>query len=112
MQVANDTLIPNGPVSLTTSWASEALLLDKIYMASISLVFSGTPSGGFTVQCSNDKSNPINWTTIDGSLQNITAAGDHTYNIEDMGFKYIRVVYTYSGGSGTLESARYTGKGV
>lgn len=112
MQIANDTLIPNGPVSLSTSWASEPLLLDNIYMASISLVFSGAPSGGFTVQCSNDKRDPQNWTTIAGSLQNITAAGDHTYNIEDMGFKFIRVVYTYSGGTGVLESARYTGKGV
>lgn len=83
-------------------------------MASVSLVFTGSPSGAFTVQCSNDKDirSIQNWTTINGSLQNITEAGDHTYNIEDMGFKFLRVLYTYSGGSGVLISARYTGKGV
>jgi hypothetical protein len=116
VSVANDNIIPGDPVSLSSDWTSEPVYIYQIVALAIQLVFTGSPVGNFTLQCSNDEysSNlaPQNWTTLDGSAQSITEAGNHTWNIQDAGYRWIRVVYTRTSGSGNLTVARYNGKGV
>lgn len=115
-RVANDTLIPNGPVSLASTWTSEALCLDHIYLLSMQLVFTGTPNGIFhlevSVQQPTDATEPTNWIPVKRSYQTVTAAGEHLWTFADMGFPHIRVVWTPTSGTGTLAVAQYGGKGV
>ena len=114
MRVANDTIIPDGSPTLGGDWTSESLPLEHIAMFSIQLEFDGTPSGAFILECSNDDDNkePTNWTLIEGSTQSISEAGDHTWNVEDSAFNWVRVRWIYSAGTGTLNSARFNAKGV
>lgn len=116
MTGVTDTLIPDGTVSLSTGWESEPLYLDEIALLSLQVIFTGSPVGSFRLQCSGDRYNktnpPANWTEVEGSTVAITEAGDITWNFEGVGFNWLKIIYTYTGGSGTLTSAQYNGKGV
>ncbi len=123
MRIANDTLIA-ATTSLAANWTSEAVYLGHIYSFSIQLVFSGTPTGTFKLQGSNDAGQPdnvspalrqtgvTNWTDIIGSAQAVTANGDHTWNASNIGFAWVRVVWTSGAAQGSLTSARINIKGV
>lgn len=125
MRIANENLLlESGPVSLGANWTSRPIWLGHICNFSIQLVFTGSPQGTFTLQMSNDaghidaqskavqSSGVVNWTTIAGSSQSILAAGDHSYQFENAGFQWVRVVWTFSSGTGNLTSARANVKGV
>lgn len=113
MRINNKKLIDN--VSMGASINSAAQQLDHIYGFSIQLVFTGTPNGSFKMQCSNDDvetgSQVVNWTDVANSAQAITAAGDMIYNYDGSHFKWVRLVYTRSSGTGTLNGQIYI-KGV
>lgn len=97
--------------------------LGHICNYSIQLVFTGSPQGNFKLQMSNDPGKPnasseaekyvgiTNWTDIADSAQTISAAGDHAWQVENAGYTWVRVVWTATGGSGTLTSARANVKG-
>jgi hypothetical protein len=90
----------------------------------IQAVWSGAPVGDFKVQISNDiveentlrgadpASNVINWSDYTGSIQ---AAGGSSGNWmwldKNIGYHWIRLVYTRTSGTGTL-TATFNGKGV
>lgn len=123
MRIANDSLI-SAAVDLGSTWESDGIWLGHIANFSIQLVFTGTPTGNFKLQCSNDKGkedkvlggwssdNVSNWTDIDQSAQPITAAGDHAWDVQNCGYRWVRVVWTFTSGSGSLTSARFNVKGV
>ena len=76
----------------------------------IQLVFTGSPTGTFTVQASNDN---LNWETMTFSEGAISASGSgssHALSVKGFGFKWIRVVYTFSSGTGVL-NGNLTAKG-
>lgn len=110
--------------SLATSFQLHPIYLGHIVDFSIQLVFTGTPGGNFKLQVSNDLgkinatseaeqvSGVTNWTDVADSAQTISAAGDHTWAVENAGYRWVRVLWTFTGGSGTLTSARVNGKGV
>lgn len=79
---------------------------------SIQLAWTGTPTGNFTVQLSNDESSaPTTWTTMTGSTQAAGgAAGNHIYDIET-GARRARISYTSTGSTGTITLCRATVKG-
>lgn len=116
MKVANDTLIPGGPISLNADWTSEELDLSGIYLLSLQLTFTGSPTGTFHLEASNDR--PVNgvetrhWTPIKRSYQAITEAGSHLWTFSDTSVRHIRVVYTFTSGTGSLTEVQYCGKGV
>lgn len=96
-----------------------AMPIEHVMALSIQLLFTGTPSGQFYLECSSEpfdkaraKEEPSTWTRVLGSEQSIIEAGDHTWNLEDNGFAWIRVKWEFSGGAGTLTSARINTKGV
>ncbi|MBV6514156.1 MAG: hypothetical protein FMNOHCHN_03746 [Ignavibacteriaceae bacterium] len=123
MRIANSSLITSS-VDLSSSWESEGIWLGHISQYSIQLVFTGAPQGNFKLQCSNDlgKSSQtnsgwsdegvVNWTDVADSAQAITAAGDHAWDVADVGYRWVRVVWTFTGGTGNLTSAVFNGKGV
>lgn len=130
MRINNDTLLAidaqnnSVPLSMATSFNLDPIWLGHICNFSISLVFTGTPSGNFKLQCSNDLGRPdaakeedrdyeiVNWTDITDSAVTVSAAGDITYNYENAGFRWVRVVWTQTASTGSLTVARFNVKGV
>ena len=121
MHVANDTFFEDGQssVDLSSNWTSQALPLEHAMMLTIQLLFEGTPAGAFSLECSSEPFDlfkqgkvPTTWTKITGSTQSISEAGDHTWNVEDTGFAWIRIQWEVSGGMGTLTKAQMNAKGV
>ncbi len=124
MRINNENLLDSVGTGLGADWTSEVLYLGHVSQYSIQLVFTGTPSGTFKLQCSNDAGHPnaqskveqsadvINWTDIAGSSQVISAAGDLTYNAENVGYNWVKVVWTRTASTGTLTSVRANVKGV
>jgi hypothetical protein len=109
---------------------SKPVQLENAVDFAIQVVFTGTPTGSFKLQCSCDpvpapalafgpngspQLSPAHWTDIAGSSATVSAAGDITWNYQDCGFTYVRVVYT-DGSSGAstalITSATATTKGV
>jgi len=123
MRIFNESMI-DAPVSLAADAVSKPIYLGHIAQCAIQAIFTGTPDGSFKLQCSNDPGHPnaqarseqyadvVNWTDIAGSTQLITAAGDLTYNIENIGYLWVRIVWTFTASTGSLTSCRCNGKGV
>lgn len=115
MRTGNDTL-QDAATSMGASFNLPAIWLGHICNYSIQLVFTGTPNGTFKLQASNDLGGPglapTNWTDVANSSQAITAAGDHMWQVENAGYKYVRVVYTRSSSTGSLTVANFNVKGV
>lgn len=52
----------------------------------------------------------MNWTDIAGSSVAVTNNGNWVWNVADSGYEWVRLVWTFTSGTGTL-SARFKGKG-
>jgi hypothetical protein len=113
MKFANEKIV--NAVSMAASFNSSPILLDQIYGFSFQVIFTGTPNGSFKLQCSNDdvklESQVSNWSDVASTAQSITAAGNLFYNINYAFYKWVRVVYTASSGSGSCDVI-YAAKGV
>ena len=122
-------IIPASTV-MNTTLNSQALQLENMFGYAIQIVFTGTPTGTFKLQSSCDpvtKANkvfgangavvytPTNWTDIANSSFTVAAAGNVEWNVTDVGYNYVRVVYTdgSSGGSTAIVTvAQFNGKGM
>lgn len=109
---------------------SVAIQLQDMVDFSIQIFFTGTPTGSFKLQASNDPVppktlqpgvngaitfSPTHWSDIADSGFSVVAAGDVMWNYRDAGFTFVRVVYTdSSSGASTavIASAEYNGKGA
>lgn len=101
--------------SMASNCNSTGVEISQIEDVSIQAVWTGTAENGtFKVQGSNDLvNNPslvTHWTDQTGSSQAISADGDFMWNVSLAPFRFIRLVYTASSGSGTL-NANLSGKG-
>lgn len=126
MRVANiPNILPIGTV-LSANRTGITIPLYQIFGYSIQVVYTGTPTGTFKLQASDD---PIpqnampttgvysatNFTDVPNSSQAVSAAGNVMWNISDVMYNYVRVVYTDgSSGSSTavITSAICNLKGV
>lgn len=94
-------IIPPSTVMNTTINSSPTPLL-QTWGYAIQVVFTGTPTGTFKLQASCDPipqarvevTAPTNWTDIANSSYAVTAAGDYMWNVFDIAYNYVRVVYT------------------
>jgi hypothetical protein len=125
MRVYNTPNIIPAATVLNTTVNSTPMQLYEMYGFSIQVVFTGTPTGTFKLQASDD---PVyasnipagarvvtNWTDIDGSDQVVTAAGSVMWSATDAMYNFVRVVYTdASAGASTavIASCTFNGKGV
>jgi hypothetical protein len=122
MRIKNDNLLTGlSDTDMTSNITSEAIWLGHIANYAIQIVFTGSPNGSFKLQAScdepkkGDESNTevVNWTDIANSTQDITAAGDHLYSVENAGYTFARIVWTNdSSGVSEITSARFMVKGV
>lgn len=120
MLVTNKQILSN--VVMNTTINSAALNLLQVYGYAIQVTFTGTPTGTFKLQASCDPSSnlnpsqiPSNWTDIADSSFAVTAAGNYMWNIFEVMYNWVRLVYTDgSGGSSTaiLTLATYNSKAV
>jgi hypothetical protein len=122
-------IIPIGTV-MNTTLNSLAMPTDRTINFGIQIVFTGTPTGSFKLQASCDPVaapsqvynangvvtfTPTNWSTVANSTFTVSAAGDVEWDYQNVGFNYVRVVYTdTSGGSSTavITAATMCGKGI
>jgi hypothetical protein len=115
-------IIPAGTV-MNTTLHSESMPLQTMYCYSIQVFFTGTPTGTFKLQASDDvypsvnQTNlaNLNWSDIANSSFTVAAAGNVMWNYSLLaGYNWVRVVYT-DGSSGestaTITSATLNGKG-
>lgn len=109
-------IIPVGAV-LNTTINSLAMQLNEMVNFSVQIVFTGTPTGSFKLQASDDPVpkqtmtpgangvvtfTPVHWSDIANSSFTVTAAGDVMWDYNNRGFTYVRAVYTdTSSGSST-----------
>lgn len=95
--------------------------LNYRYGVSIQVVITGNPIGTLSLQGSNDYGtrNPnlpdigqgvVNWTDIDRSAIAVTGSGTAAWNFQGSFYKWVRMIYTATSGSGTL-TARANSKG-
>lgn len=123
MKLANGSFIDTS-IPMDVTFESLPLYLGNIVNFSIQLVFSGTPVGTLKLQCSSDLGNilnpgliqqsdkVVNWTDVNHSDQAISSDGTHTWNVQNVGYNWVRIVYTAVSGTGSLDIARFNIKGV
>lgn len=103
-------MVSSGDMSASIN--SNGMDLQELDKYSIQAVYSGSPNGTLKLQISNDlvsrgpDSNPaanvVNWSDYTYSSLNISAAGSFIWKLPRKGEKWVRLVYTRSSGSGTL----------
>ncbi len=93
---------------------SEPLWVGTSFVASLQIVSTGTaPTGTFKVQASCDPGQPnaqaktqqsadvTNWSDVANATAAITAAGTSRIDLSDMGYTWVRVVWTSTSGTGS-----------
>jgi len=121
VRVGSDSLI-SAPVDWSTAWVSPALSLRHVVNYNIQVAWNGTLAGMLHLQLSNDAGNTdqsgtiastalTTWTDVTGSEQLVAGAGDHSWQVQNAGYLWVRVVWSPTSGSGNLNSARFATKG-
>ncbi len=107
MKINYETIISAGDMSLA-SLTSTTINLDFKLIVAIQAVYTGSPVGTLKLQGSIGGTS---WSDISGSSTAITTSGDVLYNITDIGYRYIRAVYTKTSGTGSL-TVEINAKGI
>lgn len=98
--------------SIAVSFNSTPMFVGKVFNYSIMAIVTGgsAPTGTFKLQWSNDlvpstlngNPPPTNWFDIPSQSQAITADGNYGFNVADAGYTWVRVVWTFTSGTGTV----------
>ena len=94
-------IIPVGTV-MNATIDSIALGVPQMFGAAVQIEFTGTPTGNFKLQASADPwvanptaaQVPTNWTDVADSTFTVSAAGNVMWNISDIEYNWLRVVYS------------------
>lgn len=112
MQVYNIKIVTNATMNTTIN--SAPYNVQQMYGYCIQAEFTGAPTGTLKLQASNDPAtsylsgntatnNPVtNWTDITNSSFAVASAGSFMWNVFDVMYNWVRLVYTDgSGGAST-----------
>lgn len=134
MRLNNKQIAKN--LALNANRNSQYQQLKSIFMYSISFIVSGTPTGSVKLQASNDPETndtqvntsygagqsptnppavgPSNWADITNSTFALTTSGVTMWNVSEVAYNYVRVVYTDTSGGTSTATANivYNGKGA
>lgn len=104
---------------MSANLSSEAVYVGLAFNSCVQVVWTGTPTGALKVQASLDAGQPngqteaqravgvTNWTDVPSMSTSIAgAAGSALYELKDLAYNFVRVVYTASSGAGTVTIAR------
>lgn len=104
-----------GDMSLS-SVASNGVDLNQLAVYSVTAVFTGAPVGTLILQIANDDVpappggaanmavNVVDWCDYTGTSVAVTAAGKFTWNVWPAGYRWVRVSYTKTSGTGSLKT--------
>lgn len=82
---------------------SAAFQLGDFQSCSIDVVFSGSDlAGSLSLEGSNDETGASGFITISGSTTAVTAATDVMYNVTSAEYRWIRVFWDYTSGTGNI----------
>lgn len=116
MRVYNIVFENNQPMNVT--FQGMPLQLNQMFGYSIQCVWTGVPNGKLKLQCSDDANysgtSPSHWTDIPASEVTISAAGNYMWNVTDVMYNWVRLVYTdLSAGASPaiMTTATFNGKG-
>lgn len=120
MRTLNEPLLTNGDAS--GALQSQPLSLEQAIGYSITARIIGTAVGSLSLQGSTDTGtvgymNPAlglgitTWTTITQSQAPVTGTGEVTWNAQSTFYRWVRVIYAPTSGSGTITCIANT-KGV
>lgn len=126
MRVFNQQIATN--VALNANVSTTYVPLKSIFMYSIAAIVTGTPTGTIKLQASNDPETndtqynagnipptviPTHWVDITDSSFALSSAGETMWNVRDVAYNYVRVVYTdgSSGSSTATMTVIFNGKG-
>ncbi len=100
--------------SLGADYHSPTIPGHQLLNGSIQLIWTGSPVGNFNVQGSNQVTNQVDgtdvtdWTTLSGSTEAAGGIADSfIYNFVPVCWQWIRIIYTYTSGTGTLQGTYY-----
>lgn len=111
-------------VLLNTNVTGAHVPLKNMFMYSIVAIITGTPTGTLKLQASNDPETndtvplsdnpPVNWVDVANSSFSVSAAGNTMWNVTDVAYNYVRVIYTDSSGatSTAIMTVVFNGKGA
>jgi hypothetical protein len=123
-------------VPLNANYNSPYVQLRNIYTYAMAAIITGTPTGTVQIQASNDPETndtqvntsygpgqnptnppstaPSNWVTITGSPFVVSSSGESMWNVNFVGYNYVRVQYIdSSGGTSTATmTIIFNGKGT
>lgn len=117
------------PAAMNANINGPAMQLRNMFGYSIQAEFTATPTGTLALQGSCDpipdgppdntsqisnQNAPVNWTTIINSPLVISASGNYVWNVSDVQYNWVRLIYTdSSGGTSTATlTAIFNGKGI
>ena len=99
--------------AMTGTITSLPVLADQDCLVSFQAVYTGSPVGSLSIQCSNDQgldnagTGVVNWSSYPSSTHAVAAAGDFPWEIPNTAFRWFRLVYTFTSGTGTLNARAY-----
>lgn len=108
----------------TATLTSTGIDLISAYAFSIQVTWSGGSAtvGTFKLQASNDPgdngsgqgvSQPTHWTDVTSSSQAISGTpGSIMYDVTECAYRWVRLSYTNTSGTGTIQTAVLNSKGV
>lgn len=97
-------------LSLASTANSEAFDIDALGYIVIFLKWTGTPTGTIAIECTTDGTN-YGDIVVDPVITLSGAAGQHFVHIRWSPFKKVRLAYTRTSGTGSLD-AYITGKSL
>lgn len=93
--------------NMTSNITSDVVDLSKTDGYAVFAKWTGSPNGTIKIQVSVDGSNYVD---LDGSTTAVSGAGDALWEITTAYYDKVRVVFTFTSGSGTL-NVHINGKG-
>lgn len=98
----NITMYPSGSQTAAADATSVSYDLGDLANFAIHVDFTGGAgnlAGSLILQCSNDDSD---YMTVADSTQAITSSASHTWNVNGAGYRYVRVKWTFTSGTGNI----------
>jgi len=71
----------------------------------VQAVWTGTPTGALSIECSSDAESPNDWDVVaDTTVAIAGAAGSQVYNLREQNYSFARVKYVGSSGAGSIRA--------
>lgn len=100
--------------SMGADITSRAIQFDNVTRMSIHIIMTGSPVGVVSLQCSNDlvsdhsSDTVTNWVDYTDGSSVVSGADQVMFNIRDVSFKWIRLVYVRGSGTGSMTTNFYS----